>query len=456
MSNLERNGLSNLPLVLRGVTTVTLADGNEHRIVQLNNAATTPPLAETVEVVSAFLEHYGALHRGQGPRARQTCQAVEQAIAAIRNFLRAGPDCALLFTENSSSAINLFARLFDFTPEGAVLTSEIEHTSNYLPWTMAGGARIVEARATFDGGLDYDDLEAKARSTVNLRVVAITGASNQSGFVPDLRRVSEIAHANGALCFVDAAQLAPHRPIDMAADGIDALVFSAHKLYAPFGVGVLALPRKLLDRVPINPGGGSIDMITKDDIIWAAPSERHQTGTWNATGIVGLGASCQAINRLGWSTLITQEHMLTERMIDRLKRVSGLRLMVPPEKYRNEDRVGVFPFTLEGYHHALLAAILENEYAIEVRAGTICNHRLVRRWFEVGDQEQADIERRILAGDRLASYGVVRASLGIQNTVEDVDALGNALESIVANGPQLRYFPEPVEETFRPHVACLD
>jgi selenocysteine lyase/cysteine desulfurase len=123
---------------------------------------------------------------------------------------------------------------------------------------------------------------------------------------------------------------------------------------------------------------------------------------------------------------------------------------VPAASYRTDDRIGTFPFVVDGLHHALVAAALEHEHGIEVRAGTICNHRLVRRWVGVGDDEQARVEAEIGAGDRLASYGIVRASLACHSTADDLDRLADALRSLVAHGPTGRYLPAPADETYEP------
>jgi selenocysteine lyase/cysteine desulfurase len=251
------------------------------------------------------------------------------------------------------------------------------------------------------------------------------------------------------MLFVDAAQLAPHRPIDLSI-GITALAFSAHKLYAPFGLGVLVLPKSLLDCVPSDPGGGSIDMISDHGIIWATPEFRHQTGTWNATGIVALGASCDVVRETGWRTILRHEEQLVEYMASALSNLPAVAMRVRQPKYRLDGRIGTFPFTLTGYHHALLSAVLEHEHGIEVRSGTICNHRLVRRWFEIDDSQQQSIEKQIAAGNRLASYGIVRASLGIHNTHKDADALATALHEISETGPRLHYRPVASEELYEP------
>ncbi|MFA5945825.1 MAG: aminotransferase class V-fold PLP-dependent enzyme [Patescibacteria group bacterium] len=425
--------------------------GSDTLVVKLNNAATTSPFVQTADAVHKFFDSYGALHRGAGPHANKTVEIAEQAIATIREFFGVSAEQAMLYTSNTSAAINELARLMVLTNEDVILTSCIEHTSNNLPWRYNTKAKIVEVSAFSDGSLDMDDLEEKAKKySKQLKWIAMTGASNLAGFVPDVKRLSAIAHLHGARLFIDAAQLAPHRPINMKKQGIDALAFSAHKIYSPFGLGVLVLPKDMLERTPVDPGGGSIDMISTERILWAPSAERHQTGTWNVVGIVALAESCRIMTNTGWSTILKHERDLIQYAVKRLSGIPDVIHHVPLEKFKAEDRIGTFPFTLKGYHHALVAAILDHEYGIETRAGTICNHRLVRRWFAIDDKTQEKIEERIKNGDRLASYGAVRASLGIFNTTKDIDRLVDALISIQKNGPSLSYKPSPKEETYIP------
>jgi selenocysteine lyase/cysteine desulfurase len=441
-----------LPAIHDTALPMTLPDGRTVRVAQLNNAATTPPLERTVADVTALLGTYGALHRGAGPRARTTVEAVEAATGHLRRFLGQPDDNALLFTTNTSAAINVLARLLAPGPDQVVVTSEIEHTSNNLPWRYNTEATVVDVRADDAGALDLGHLaEVLDAHRGRVALVAVTGASNLTGHQPELRTFASLAHDAGALLFVDAAQLAPHRAIDMSADGVDALAFSAHKVYAPFGLGVLSLPARLLERAPADPGGGSIDMLVDDGaVLWAPTQERHQAGTWNAVGIAALGASCAAILEAGWPAIEQHERMLTTRLVDTLVGVPGVSLAVDPSRYAIEDRIGAVPFRVAGQHHAAVASALEHEHGIEVRAGTICNHRLVRRWVGVDDHEQARIEAAIAGGDRLASYGVVRASIGLPTTADDIDRLGEALTDLAAHGPRLTYRPLPAEEAYEP------
>ncbi len=437
------------PKVVGTGNTVVLRNGKRARVVLLNNAATTPPFESTLDTINAFMRTYGALHRGAGPHANITYQKVEHAMRALRRFLAVGDDHALLFTQNTSAAVNLFIRLLRLQADDVIITTNIEHTSNNLPWRFNSPARTVYADCFADGGLDYADLERKVKENgKHLRLIAITAASNLTGYIPDMARIAKLAHQHNAILFVDAAQYAPHRRIDMQGQGIDALAFSAHKVYAPFGLGVLAVPKTILDAEPVDPGGGSIDMISDDSVIWAPPSSRHQTGTWNVTGIIAAAASCETIMNTGWDAIVGHERELVRYAARELSQVPGITMYVPPDKYSSEDRIGTFSFNLLGYHHALVSAILENEYGIETRAGTICNHRLVHGWVNVDAKTQKSIEREIMAGDRLASYGIVRASLCLHNTRQDIDDLVAALKSIAANGPQLQYKPVPSEEIY--------
>lgn len=450
----RRDTETGLPRVYDTADRVGLPDGRRVPVAQLNNAATTPPLAAVVDTVITTLGHYGALHRGSGPRARATVEAVEYATASIERFLGQPAENTLLFTTNTSSAINQLARLLDLDPHDVVVTSEIEHTSNNLPWRHQSPAQVVEVRADDQGALDLAHLtEVLHTHRGQARLVAVTGASNLTGYRPDLAELASLAHDAGALLFVDAAQLAPHRRIDMAASGVDVLAFSAHKIYAPFGLGVLSLPRAVLDRAPVDPGGGSIDMLRADGtVLWAPPAERHQTGTWNATGIVALGAATATILDAGWEAIEAHERTLTSHLVTGLDDLDGVHLPVDPTSYTTEDRIGAVPFRVEGLHHALVASALEAEHGVEVRAGTICNHRLVRRWAGADDTEQTRIETAIASGDRLASYGVVRASLGLQNTTDDIDRLARGLQALATDGPTLRYQPSPRHECWSPQT----
>ena len=182
--------LMTLPKVIGTNHTVTLTTGKKARVILLNNAATTPPFEKTLKDVNHFLQTYGALHRGAGPHANVTFLKVQDALSSIRKFLNLPESHALLFTQNTSAAINLFARMLRLKKSDVVITSSIEHTSNNLAWHYNTEAQIVEVHAFEDGSLDYDDLEKKAaKHGKNLKLITMTGASNQTGYIPDIQKL---------------------------------------------------------------------------------------------------------------------------------------------------------------------------------------------------------------------------------------------------------------------------
>lgn len=415
-------------------------------VVRLNNAATTPPFPEVVEKVQEFLHNYGAVHRGAGPYAEQTLGEYESAKKKIMRFIETSPDHELLFTSNTTSAINQLTHMLNLTESDTVLTSGIEHTSNCLPWRFNTKARIATFKTNSDGSFDLDDMYGKIEA-LQPAIVSITGCHSLTGYIPQLREIAKKTHKSGGKLFVDCAQLAPHKPLKLKQNEVDYAAFSAHKMYAPFGIGVLVLRKELLNSQPADPGGGTIDMLA-DSVIWAKGTKKHQAGTLNVVGVIALAESMKVMQRIGWNKIISHEKKLTKALVEEINATAKVRTYVAPEKYE-ENRTGALAFNVNGLHHALVSACLDKEYNIETRSGTICSHRLVRRWLEVSEREQARIESEISKGNLLASYGIVRASIGIHNTVEDIEKLNTAVQSISAKGPQLHYSPMPSEETYK-------
>jgi selenocysteine lyase/cysteine desulfurase len=287
-----------------------------------------------------------------------------------------------------------------------------------------------------------------ARSRIDL--VAVTGASNVTGEVWPLPRLAAIAHRHGAQLFVDGAQLAPHRPIDMAAAGVDFLALSGHKLYAPFGVGALIGPVSGLgDAPPLLHGGGAIKLVTLDDVIWADAPDRHEAGSPNVVGVVALGAACRALPALGMAAVAAHERTLAERLRRGLATVPGLEQLALWNG-DDVDRVGVASFNLPGYRHPLLAAILSAEQAIGVRHGCFCAHPLITRLLGIPDGEVRRLRAALNAGNTPPLPGAVRASLGLGTTEADVDRLTDALNDIARHGPRMRYEHVTARDEYEP------
>jgi selenocysteine lyase/cysteine desulfurase len=423
------------PLSLIGADTVVpCLDGPPRRYVNLDYAASTPVMAEVWDAVEAFVPWYSSVHRGSGLKSQVSTAAFEDARDTVADFVGARAGDAAVFVRNTTEAINVLSAAL---PAGTrVLSSPVEHHSNLLPWRRHD-LRLLPFTGSPGELLDACERELRsARPRIDL--IAVTGASNVTGEVWPVAELAELAHAHGAQLFVDAAQLAPHRRIDMAGAGIDFLALSGHKLYAPFGAGALVGDdRRLREREPLLHGGGAIELVTPDDVIWADAPQRHEAGSPNVVGAVALAAACRALLDLGMETVGAHERALATRLWSALPGVPGLRRLTLWAD--DVDRVGVATFNLDGYRHPLLAAILSAEHAIGVRHGCFCAHPLMTRLLGIPDGEVDHLAAGLRAGRRPALPGAVRASIGIGTTPDDIDRLIEGLHQIAARGPRSRY-----------------
>ncbi len=427
-------------------TEVACLDGRTRRYVNLDYAASTPALAEVWDAVEAFMPWYSSVHRGSGIKSQVATEAFEGTRDVVAAFTGARASDSVIFVRNTTEAINVLAAAL---PAGTrVLSSPVEHHSNMLPWRRHDLRLLPFTRSADELCAAAEEALRGARPRIEL--VAVTGASNVTGEVWPLARLAEIAHRHGARLFVDAAQLAPHRPIDMAAAGIDLLALSGHKLYAPFGAGALIGDFSSLgDGVPLLQGGGAIDLVTLDDVIWASAPERHEAGSPNVVGVVALGAACRKLLALGMDTVAEHGRILAARLRRGLEDVPGLETLALWDG-AHVDRVGVATFNLDGYRHPLLAAILSAEHGIGVRHGCFCAHPLIAHLLGIGDRELERLRAELLAGRRPALPGAVRASLGLGTTAEDVDLLTDALAELARRGPGARYRHVPEHDEYQP------
>ena len=286
-----------------------------------------------------------------------------------------------------------------------------------------------------------------ARGGIGL--VAVTGASNVTGEIWPYAELGEIAHRHGARLLLDAAQLAPHRPIDMTAAGVDYLALSGHKLYAPFGAGVL-VGRPGLARGPGAPARRRRCRPVRhvDSVLWAEPPERHEAGSPNVVGAVALGVACRTLQATGMAAVAAAEHELVGDTAERLAAIPGvrpLRMWAP-----GNPRIGVFPFTVEGLPYAQVAAALSAEYGIGVRHGCFCAHPLVAHLLDVDAATLGRIRRAFQRDEPLRLPGAVRASVGLATTADDLDRLVTALTALTTDGPRWTYRSSPDGTDCRP------
>jgi len=338
-------------------TRVDCLDGHARRYADLDSAASTPVLEQAWRAVEAFLPCYSSVHRGSGFKSQLATEAYEHARGAVGRFVGSRSDHDVVLVRNTTEAINVLAAALP--PGTRVLSSRAEHHANMLPWRRHH-LRLLPFTRSADELCSVCE-QALRREGIDL--VAVTGASNVTGEVWPTAELAALAHAHGARFFIDAAQLAPHRPIDMAVTGIDLLAFSGHKLYAPFGAGALVGDMGWLHGgAPLLQGGGAVELVSDDDVIWAGTPERYEAGSPNVVGAVALGAACERLSEIGMQRVAAHERGLAQRLWAALDEVDGLEMLTlwPPGSV---DRIGVATFSLEGYRHCLLAAVLSAEHA---------------------------------------------------------------------------------------------
>jgi cysteine desulfurase / selenocysteine lyase len=418
---------------------VPTVDGRTLPYVELDNAATTPPLRPVLDAVEQFLPFNASVHRGTGYKSQYSTRRYEEARASVGRFVGADErHSVVIFTKNTTEAINRLARSMVLSADAVVLTTVLEHHSNLLPWRRR--AAVEHVRAQPDGSLDEDHLDALLRRhRGRLAVLAVTGASNVTGVIQPVHRLAERVHEAGGRIVVDAAQLVAHRELDVRPHDdpahLDAVAFSAHKMYAPFGSGALVADRAMFGAHPDHVGGGTVRAVTLDEVAWADLPDREEAGTPNVVGAVALEAAARWLATSGLQSIASHERELVRYATPRLAAVPGLKLYGP----RTGDRVGVLPFTVDGLDHAFVAAVLGFEHGIGVRNGCFCAHPYVGHLLGLGRAASSALLERVAAGDRRDVPGLVRVSLGCHNRAADIDRLVDALEALVAGRIRAAY-----------------
>ncbi len=444
-------------------TSVPCVDGTERPYRDLDSAASTPAMTSVAERVVEFLPMYSSVHRGAGFKSRAATAAYEDARRRILEFCgRGGGDDVAVICRNTTEALNHLAYRLDLSPGDVVVTTVVEHHANLLPWARFATRRYVECDG--DGVFSVADVVAALDQGPTPKLLAVTGASNVTGWLPPIAELCDAAHERGIPVVCDAAQLAPHRPLPK---GPDFLAFSGHKLYAPFGAGALVGPRAAFaEGEPFLAGGGAVDLVDLDEVIWTDPPEREEAGSPNVVGAVAFAAALDGLEQIGWEKVMDHEARLAARLVDGLGAIDGVRVLGPAGAgirrgagpgtadvgHRADvDRLAVATFDVEGVHHALVAARLSAEWGIGVRHGCFCAHPYLLRLLGLGPSDVAEARRQVMAGDRRRIPGAVRASCGLGSTTDDVDALLDAV-AVLASGETapVPYVQDPTTGDFFP------
>lgn len=430
-------------LVVGQETQVPTLEGERKRYINLDNAATTPALKSVKQEVINYLNYYASIGRGTGFKSRVSTMAVKDAREVLSDFV--GTDLesrTLIFTKHATEAINKVASRINFSEGDVVISTWMEHHANLLPWRKVEkekGVNFVQSKINAETGrLNVEDLVEKIdKHKENLKLVAISGASNVTGYLPPIKEISRAVHRYGGYLLVDAAQLAPHRRIEVggpsSSDRIDFLAYSGHKMYAPFGTGVLVGPQYFFENgQPERQGGGAVDLVSKDFTLWGNPPGKEETGTPNSVGIVAMATAAKTLMEKGMDQINEYEEKLTKYGIRKLSNISELTLYGPPDLSKS-DRLGIFTFNLSRLHHNLVSSILSYEYGIATRSGCFCAHPYMLELLKIPEENINKSKKEVLRGVRANMVGAVRASLGIYNNKSDIDYLVSAIKEIISD-----------------------
>jgi cysteine desulfurase/selenocysteine lyase len=434
-----------LPVPIAGERTVTG--------INFDNAASTPPLTRVRDAVTAFSDMYSSVHRGTGYKSRLATEAYEQARERVGEFLGVDQRSqVVIFVKGTTDALNRIAAEQARLDGRQVLVTEMEHHADLLPWRHRSGHVIVGL--TPDGHIDLDAIEHELRNSGGtIGLVAVCGASNVTGFVSPIHEIAELAHRYGALVSIDAAQLAPHRRIDIrpAHDPghLDFVSFSGHKMYAPYGAGVLVAPRDFFSGTPEVMGGGAIRIVTWDDTVWADLPDREEAGSPNVIGAVALGVAIEALVELGFDEMLRHEAELGARLIGSLSAIQGVEVLGGPESASGPARLGLASFVIDGVHHGLAAAALSHEWGVAVRNGCFCANPYVFHLLNMSKEAVQTVEGEVAADHRRALPGAVRASLAPYNDEHEVDRFAEAVGHI-ARGQLSASYEQASDGTFSP------
>lgn len=382
---------------------------HDRPLVFLDSAASAQKPNAVIDSMANTMRHqYANIHRGLHWMSERTTEAYEGVRDLVAGFLNAPSREEIVFTRNSTEAINLVAHSFGalLRPGQAVLISQMEHHANLVPWQMLRDRAGIELRIapiTDDGDLDMEAYKALlADGKVGL--VAITHMSNVLGTITPASQIAEVAHAAGALVLFDGSQAVVHHKTDVQALDADFYTFTGHKLYGPTGIGVLWARRALLEQMPPFLGGGDmISTVTFERSTWANIPHKFEAGTPAIVETIGLGAAIEWVSQVGFDAIAAHEAALTAHALQRLATVPGLKIVGNPRM-----RGGVVSFTMDDVHPHDIATLLDRN-GIAIRAGHHCAEPLMRR---------------------LGLSATARASFGIYTQKEEIDVLADTLVRI--------------------------
>ncbi len=377
---------------------------NGKPLVYLDNGATSQKPRAVIDALVHYYERDNSnVHRGLHALSMRATDAYEGARTRIATFLHAADPAEIIFTRGTTESINIVARSFATRLKAGdvILTTEMEHHSNLVPWQQAAKASGATLRyvsvlgANAEGGLDLAALDQLL--TPQVKVFAFTHISNTLGTINPVAELCRRARAVGAITVIDAAQSVGHAPLDVQAIGCDYLAFSGHKMCGPTGIGVLYGRRALLEKLaPDETGGGMVVNVTYEGATWKPAPERFEAGTPNVAGAIGLGVACDYLDALDRAAIERHDHALARLAYEKLSTLPGIRLLGP-----TGERGGLVSFAFPDVH-AHDVVTFADEDGVALRGGHHCNQPLMRK---------------------LGLTSTTRASFYVYNTAEEIDVL---------------------------------
>ena len=397
------------------------------RIIPINfdNAATTPPFKRVMKKILETSEYYGSIERGDGQKSLYCSDLYEESRNYLLKYFNAPEDVyTAIFVANTTDGLNMLSNILINSKDDIVITTRMEHHSNDLPWRGKCNLKYVEVRE--DGRININDIEELVdKYRERIKYITITGASNVTGYINDIKRIAKLIHKYGGKIIVDGAQLVPHKRVSMcqedSSENIDFLVFSGHKIYAPFGSGaIIGLKESFNMNPPDSKGGGTVDLVLDDREIWLNTPEKNEAGTPNLFGAVAIMEAMKEVERIGFDTIEKNEKELLKYIIDGLKDLSRVRLYADNENIN--DRLGILVFTIDGMSYEEVGEKLSEVRGIGVRQGGFCSHPYTRRVLGIADNE---LQNYI---SKNGVPGLVRVSLGIYNTKKEANIFLETIE----------------------------
>ena len=382
----------------------------KNNVIYFDSAATslTPDLV--VKAIENYYYNYNAnIERGVYSYSQEASRDYEQAHSKVADFFGVS-EKEIIFTRNCTHGINLISQSLKWEKSDRIVTTLLEHHSNYLPWMRVEkeyGIELVRIKPDKEGSFDLADF--KKHIDKKTKLVAVTQVSNCLGTIVPVREIVEIAHNKGAMVLVDGAQSAPHFPINLKELDCDFFACSGHKMLGPTGTGILYIKNEHYDKIkPFEVGGGMIKDVDIDEYSMADGWERFEAGTPNIAGGIGLGAAVDYLRSIGMQNIENYERELTERILEGLKTIDTITVFGPQDV---KKRTGVIPFKVQGMSAHTVAFALDEVAHIAIRSGLHCCHPLLKEVLNEPD-------------------GTARASLYFYNTPEEIDTFIQTLKDL--------------------------